>query len=250
MLSVAKFFIAALLIFCVEYGNARDMYVLAVQENISTMCEEKYLDKVEGIYEIDENGRKIPVGMKSSKENCGSIGSIVPLGQEIIKAGMAKQVVFMLINATGSDGNLMDNQASRKLRSAIGLENSKNIKFDFALWQGVLKKDNLNSSYSREVRGVVKSISLSAKVEKWVIGLSAYCHRPAGEPGISIRKEPLINRFPGPDIGALASEYRSDQCDLNDLGQKEMAKRWYAAMKKADIDSEKYQKESLLYYFK
>ena len=250
MLSVAKSFTAALLMLCSTFTHARDMYILAVQENASAVCEGKYFNEVEGIYEIDEGGNEIPAGMKSAKATCENMGNILPLGEEILKAGMVNRVVFMLVNATGSDENLMDDEASKKLKSAIDLANSKKIKFDFALWQGALMENNPNANYSREVQGTVKSISLSAKVEKWVIGLSAHCHRAAGDPTISIRQEPLINRFPGPDIGTLAGEYRTDQCSVNDLGQKEIAKLWYAAMKKADIDSEKYQRESLLYYFK
>ncbi|EZP41385.1 hypothetical protein [Janthinobacterium lividum] len=250
MLSVAKLFIAALLILCSNFTNAHDMYIFVVQETPFAMCEGKSFDEVDGIYEIDEGGREIPAGTNSSQDTCRNMGSIIPLGQEILKAGMAKRVVFMLTNVARSDEILIDDEESKKLNSAIELANSKKIKFDFALWQGNLMGKNPNSSYSREVQAAVKSISLSAKVEKWVIGLSAYCHRPAGDPAISIRQEPLINRFPGPDIGVLAGEYRTDQCSVNDLGQKEMAKLWYAAMKKADIESEKYQKESLLYYFK
>ena len=250
MLSVAKLFIAALLILCSNFTNAHDMYIFVVRENTFAICEEKYFDEVDGVYEIDEGGREVLAGVKSSQDNCRNIGNIIPLGQEIIKAGMAKRVVFMLINVARSNELLIDDEVSKKLNSAIELANSKKIKFDFALWQGDLMKKNPNSNYSHEVQGAVKSISLSAKVGKWVIGLSAYCHRPAGDPAIYIRQEPLINRFPGPDIGVLAGEYRADHCSVNDLGQKEMAKRWYAAMKKADIDSEKSQKESLLYYFK
>lgn len=225
MLLVAKLFVVVLLMICSTFTHARDMYILAVQESSVAMCEGKYFNEIGGIYEIYRDEGEISVEMRSVKDTCKNMGVIIPLGQEILSAGMAKRVFFMLINTIGSsDGRVIDDEVSGKLKSAIELANSNKIKFDFALWQGVLMGNNPNSKYIREVQGAVKSISLNAKVEKWVIGLSAYCHRPAGTPGISTRQDPLINRFPGPDIGALASEYRSDQCGLNDLGQKKNGK--------------------------
>ncbi|PHV29703.1 hypothetical protein CSQ93_00755 [Janthinobacterium sp. BJB426] len=182
-----------------------------------------------------------------------SDGVLLPLGQEIIKSGMADRVVFLPIGITGTNVRdwLEGGRGYKKLKLALDTASFHNIKFDYALWQGRLISDKFTrSNYVNDVRQVIKSMSLSTKINKWLIGLSASCDRIIGKQVPEIQWAPLLNRFPGPDIGALSTADRSDPCNVNDFGKKVLVQHWLRAINNADTKSEKYQKESLLYYFK
>ena len=247
-----KFFMAILLFFSLETANAKDVYLLVLQEAVSKDCEVANLVDTDGLYQVGVDASAVSIRLPLSWPGCIDLGFLAPLRNKMVESGMADRIIFMPIEIAGS--TLKDWEAGGifhvKLKSALEVANSHNIKFDYALWQGrLIHADFSRSSYVSDVRRLIKSISLSTKIDKWIIGLSASCIG-VGVRALPVQWAPLLNRFRGPEIGDLEEIYRSDRCNLNQAGQKEMVDRWFSAMKNADIESEKYQKESFLYYFK
>lgn len=254
MLLAVKFFIVTVLLFLVGSASARDIYILVIQEGAPENCKVELFGAIKGVYQIDLNGREISAQSPFLWADCMEGNILLPLGQEMIKLRMADRVIFMPIGTAGTNVRdwLVGGRVHQKLKLALDTANLKNIKFDYALWQGRFIGEKFpQSNYISDVRAVIRSISLNAKIEKWIIGLSVSCEGATGEQEVSFPLwAPLINRFPGPEIRALDSVYRSDQCSFNELGQKALAQLWFRAMTDADSASKKYQKESLLYYFK
>lgn len=252
MSSVAKVFFAALLFCFVIPVNARDVYILNLQENGGKDCMARGAKELQGIYRLGIDGAEQD-SISPIASSCLKEGIFLPFARKLIEKGQVDRVIFMTISQEGSQLTdwLNDGPLKEKLARAIEAARLKKVKFDYGLWQGgLINRDLLTSNYVSSVRKVVKSVSLSIPVEKWLMGLSASCDRAENEPAMTIRKEPLLNRFSGPDIGMLGTEYRSDACTLNDAGTKELAKLWIDALARADKKSLEYQKESLLYYFK
>lgn len=253
MLLVAKFFFTVTFLLSFGSANARDIYLLVLQEGISKNCPLPGLVETQGLYQIDLDGREVFAHLPFPWTDCMSDGVLLPLGQKMIKSGMADRVVFMPIGIAGTNVRdwLEGGRGYKKLKSALNTASFHNIKFDYALWQGRLISEKFTrSNYVSDVRQVIKSMSLSTKINKWLIGLSASCDLIIEERVPEIQWAPLLNRFPGPNIGALNTADRSDPCNVNDLGKKVLVQHWLRAMNNSDIMSKKYQKESLLYYFK
>lgn len=253
MLLAVKFFIAVLIFFSLGIASAKDVYLLVLKEAIPKNCEAINLGDTEGLYQVGLDTREVSGRLPLSWSGCMDFGFLAPLRKKMIESGMAERVIVMQIEIAGS--NLRDWEAGGrfhvKLKSALVVANSHNIKFDYALWQGRFIPANFDRlSYVGDVRRLIKSISLSTKIDKWIIGLSASCIGENGAKTLPVQWAPLLNRFPGPDIGEFENVYYADRCNLNQAGQREIVHRWFSAMKKADIESNKYQKESLLYYFK
>jgi hypothetical protein len=61
---------------------------------------------------------------------------------------------------------------------------------------------------------------------------------------------PIYNRYPGPNLNALQEALRLPGGGFSKAGQEQLAHLWYQSIASAEALSRKYQKESLLYYFK
>lgn len=253
MSSGVKFFIAAALLFFLHAANARDIHILILQESVSSDCNAKVFDAVDGVYQISLDGEEVPARAPFFWANCLEGDVFLPLGQAMIKSGMAERVIFMPIGTRGTSVRdwLVGGRAYEPMKLALKKANHKNINFDYVLWKGDFVDAKFSESrYQNDVQKILKEVKLGAKTEKFIISKSVSCNVKGDGYEKTYRWDPLYKRFPGPDIGKLASKYYINECNLNDLGKKEIVQLWLHAIKKADIDNERYQKESLLYYFK
>lgn len=249
---VAKVFITALMLFFIIPTNAKNIYILNLQENDLKKCMTENVRGLNGIYRLGIDGVERSLA-ESIASMCLDEKILIPFARKLIEEKKADRVIFLTINQENSkfEDWINNGEIKKKLASGIETANLKKIKFDYGVWQGgLINRSSLTKTYVSSIRKIVKSVSLSISVEKWLIGLSTSCDRAKNEPGMNIRKEPLLNRFSGPDIGILGTDYRSDTCTLNDAGRDELGKLWIKAFVSADEKSLRYQKESLLYYFK
>ncbi|MDN2704564.1 hypothetical protein O0881_21510 [Janthinobacterium sp. SUN100] len=254
MFSGVRFFVVAMLFLFSFSTNARDLHILVMQEGGAADCREApHEKKVQGVYLLDLNGQETPARLSTGRTDCAADNISVLLGQKMIQTGIAERVFFMSISASGEHVHdwLTGGALYKDLQLAVKAEKLKKIKFDYALWQGWFIDEKLTESqYNGEVRRAVKSVSLDMKVEKWIIGRNGKCGQKKTAHTSSVKWEVLLNRFPGPDIGQLNDEYYSGNCGMNELGQNALAQLWFDTIKSVDIASGKYQRESLLYYFK
>lgn len=253
MLSVVKAFIAVVLLCTVFPVVAKDIYILRLEENGVADCKGIFKENLQGIYRIEIDGEERELSKIRENEDCLDEEVFLPFAKGLINKGEATRVFFMSVSQKNTHliDWLGDSKVQKDLSLAIKTSNLKNIKFDYGIWQGsLIDREFFKDKYVSNVRKVIKLTSLKVPVEKWVIGLSSSCDRRKDEMALTIRREPLLNRFAGPDIGILNEKYRSDVCTLNEKGLDSLAKLWKDAIIFADEESKKYQKESLLYYFK
>lgn len=253
MLLGVRFAIVMMLFLCSFSTSARDFHILVMQEGDAVDCRETVNEKVPGVFLLDLSGLEKSAHLSTDPADCTANNISVLLGQKMVQAGIAERVFFMPISASGErvHGWLAGGILYKDLQLAVKTVKSKNIKFDYALWQGLFSDNQLpESKYNGEVRRLVKSISLDMEVGKWIIGRNGRCDQKNTAHTKSLKWEALLNRFSGPDVGQLNEKYYSGNCGMTESGQNALAQLWVDTIQSVDIASRKYQKESLLYYFK
>lgn len=252
MLLGVRFCIVTLMFFFINTAIARDIHILFLKENGSATCHEKSMKSAESIYHIGRNGEILSNNQYFPWAICEGGAEVVAIAQRLMEDVSVDRVIFLPVAAAGTKSHdwLVGGKAFENLNSALQVAKDNNIGFDYALWQGGLVDGSVESGYKSNVWRVMKYITLNAKVDKWIIAPSASCQRKVNDLPIFMRRDVVLNHFAGPDIGSFAGNYRSDPCTLNALGNRKMAEQWFSTMRDADILSSRYQKESLLYYFK
>lgn len=239
-------------------AQAKPLYILVVGDSIAANCNEHVYPAAPGVLQIALDGSEKPAADPLDWADCRRGSTWVPLGRQLIEAGMADKVIFMSIALSGtkaSDWQTPEGKAYPKLQKAIGVLQQKGVKFDFAFWQqGDADIGGNAPRYTRSLRVAMHHIAMSVPIRTWLIAHQSSCHGKR-DPKIAQAQSfaamnYLMDHFPGPDTDALGSAERFDGCNLNQAGQEKMARAWLAAMQAARADSAKVQKESLLYYFK
>jgi hypothetical protein len=248
---VASFFLS----FC---ANAREIHVLIVGDGVAANCNAHQFGPVSGVYEVTKTGAQKPARDPLELAGCDGGSVWLPLGAEMIKTGFANKVVLVSVAVSG--GRTRDWLQSGSAYGRLGMfsrnADAKPIRFDYALWyQGNQEPGGDTLEYFNDLRRVVRSISLDLNVDKWIIAQGGGCVEGKDLIGIAnaqslLAKNPVLNRFPGPDIHKATYDVRGGSCRLDREGQIDMAHKWLNAIKRADADALKYQKESLLFYFK
>ena len=239
------------------FASAKDIYILVIGEAGSANCNAHRFTKAVGVYQIGLDGAVKPAHDPFEWADCKGGSIWIPLGKQIINAGMADRVIFMPIGLARMRARdwLADGRAVSKLSSVTNLVVGRKIRFDYALWQqGYSDRGSSGPQYISDLSKVIKNVSLNMQITKWIIAQSAGCgaavstHIKVAQSQIALN--PLFNRFLGPDISSLSSAYRSTECNFNEIGQQKVAQLWFRSMQEADTANVRYQKESLLYYFK
>jgi hypothetical protein len=253
MLLVVRVIGVLVLWFAQVHANARDVYVLVMGDGTSANCNARVFGATSGVYQIGLDGIEKPARDPLESADCQKGSIWLPLGQQMIKAGVADKVIFMSIGVAGTSarGWQAGGVAFAKLAAVTRTVNARKIKFDYALWQhSDTGSDTRGRDCIAEMRKVVRAMSIAIKIDKWIIGQSKGCGDGIeGDPPIN-QWNPLFNRFSGPNTSTLDSSYRSASEYLNELGQLKLAHLWFRSIVEADAASARYQKESLLYYFK
>ena len=253
MSSAVNLIVAALLFFTSSSLSARDINILILKERVTADCQMKLSGALDGIYQIDTPSDALAVSSSDSWPTCANGLVFHTLSQAMIQSGMADRVTLTPVGIPG--GSLQDwfvsGRAHEKMKSVAEKANAKNIIFDYVLWDGGLIDGEFSAStYQTDVQKIVKEVKLGTKVEKFIISKSVHCTAGIEPHGRAYRWDPLFRRFSGPDIGKISREYYADKCNFTEAGQKKIAQLWLEAIKKADIEDSKYQRESLLHYFK
>jgi hypothetical protein len=254
---VAKVLCAFVFLGMIEAANAKDVHVLILGEDAAANCNAHVYGQVKGVYQLTLDGVVKPASDPFESAECSGGSIWMPLGERMTKARGGDRIIFFPIAVMHGRARdyLLGGRAAKKLEIALAVANKQNITFDYALWyQGFADAGSSYISYSNTLRSLLKYVSMRVKVSKWLISRTGACG-----PGktlnvekaqIEIAKQPVLNRFAGADDTVLRTEYRSGDCSLTSFGQERMADLWFDAIGKADTDSMRYQKESLLYYFK
>lgn len=253
MSSAVNLIVAVLLFFTSSSLSAKDVNILILREHVTADCQRKLSGALGGIYQIDMQADALAVGSPDSWDTCANGLIFHTLSQAMIQSGMADHVTLTPVGIpTGSLNEwFVSGRAHEKMKSVAEKANAKNITFDYVLWDGGLIDGEFSAStYQIDVQKILKEVKLGTKVEKFIISKSVSCTAGIESHGRAYRWDPLFRRFSGPDIGKISREYYADKCNFTEAGQKKIAQLWLEAIKKADIEDKKYQKESLLHYFK
>lgn len=257
MLSVVRFICALALTAGFAPAQARDVYILVIGGGTASNCNAHAFGEVRGVYQIGLTGSEKSARDPFELADCKGGSVWIPLGQKMVEAGMADKVVFMPVGMAGTRARDWQpgGRAYSKLMSLMSTAKARNIKFDYGFWQqGSADIDADAAQYSNDLHKAVKAITINIKVGKWIIAQGAGCNDRRSDAikaaQLQFSRNPVLNRFSGPDTSVLGSTYRSDNCYFNELGQRQLAQQWFRSIIEADAASVKYQKESLLYYFK
>jgi SAM-dependent methyltransferase len=178
------------------------------------------------------------------------------LGQEVIRAAIAEKVLFLpavVQHARARDW--LSDPARGKLALALKMAKARNIRFDYAiLQQGCSDVGTDSREYLNDMRRVIRWVSLTVRPEKWLVSQSANCPGPNGgrlrAVQVQIGRNPVFNTFQGADATKLSAFYHAADGTLNEAGRQRLADLWLDALKRAELSSAQYQRETLLYYFK
>ena len=237
-------------------ANARDLYILVLGDQSAGNCHEHVYDAIPGIFLLGIDGRERPATDSSRWGNCDGGSIWMPLAAHLKnQPNVSKIVLTPIIFHDMKVGQWMESPIADKVKTALAAINQRGIKFDYALWQhGLADVGAVDTDYLNQMRTLIKSTTISTKIDKWLIGQFGACRGRRME---SINKahkklgmQSMRNRFPGPGDVGLESEERGPDCRLSAAGQEQMAQRWFDAIKHADVLSQHSQKESLVYYFK
>ncbi|GLS98537.1 hypothetical protein GCM10007918_58290 [Piscinibacter gummiphilus] len=238
-------------------AHAGEIRILVIGGALASNCNAHAFQPAAGVYQLGLDGAEKPAGDPFDWADCQGGAQWVPLGEALLRLGRADRVVFLPVGvqrARAADW-LTDSPARTRLQAALAMARAHHMRFDYALWQqGMADAGTPRSEHATQVDAVIKSINRQVRIGKWLIARQSGC---AGQPDPDISsaqlqaaRDPLHRRFPGPDVDALGAAYRVDGCRLNRAGQEEMARRWVRAMGEADAEYTRYQKESLLHYFR
>lgn len=253
MLLVVKTFALIFSLFFFAAASARDVRILVLNEVSSSKCEAKNVANVQGVYQIGLNGSELPFQSPFAWNECADGTLLTSLGQDILRSGMADRVIFMSVGVEGShiEDWLVGGRAQEKLKLALHEAVSNNIRFEYVLWQGALLDGMISASnYQSHVQRILKVVKMNAVVDKFIISKSISVGKDKFSRSVMHPWDPLVGRFAGPDLSGLGDAYRSDDGNFNLLGKRKLAELWLRSMQDADAENQRYQKESLLYYFK
>ena len=254
----AKLFIAVLFLFAISPVFSREVHVLVLEDLLSS--ENNVMMKCK---ELDANHMpRVKIGLNDVEtknfvningSSCEQKKFLLHLGEKMIRAGMAERVDFTSIGTQGKTINKwsVNGIAYQDFKSAIKFSNAEKIHFEYVLWTGkFIDTDFFVENYQETINKDLKIVKLNSKTKKFIISPSVKCGNVDKKNKVVYRWDGIFNRFPGPDLNSIGNDYFSEKCHINELGVEKLAELWLKSMQKADIKSENYQKESLLYYFK
>lgn len=253
MLLVVKTFALIFSLFFFAAASARDVRILVLNEVSSSKCDAKDVANVQGLYQIGLNGSELPFHAPFAWDECTDGTLLTSLGQDILRSGMADRVIFMPVGVEGShiEDWFAGGRAQEKLKLALHEAASNNVRFEYVLWNGALVDGPISAShYQINVQKILKVVKMSTAADKFIISKSISVGKEKFPRSVMHPWDPLVGRFAGPDLRVLGDAYRSDDGNFNLLGKRKLAELWLRSMQDADAESQRYQKESLLYYFK
>lgn len=253
---VVKLFIWLSLGLMSGMAGARNLHILVIGEGSAANCNEHQFATLPYVAQIGLDGSEKPAADPFEWSDCEGGSIWLPLGEQLYASGMAERVVFMPV--TVEKAKLADwlgqGSAFRKLHTAMQVVRQRGIRFDYVLVQlGASDHTSSTGAYFNRLRAIVSNVHTVDSRAKLIFARGTGCpgdHAPQiVRAQTSYAEQPLSNRFIGPDLGALSPGLFSHGCVLSEAGQRQLAIMWAKAIRTAEVDSERYRKEALLYYF-
>jgi hypothetical protein len=252
MLSVAKLLAGAGMMCLAGFVSARDIHILVVGDESAGNCHLNAYANVPGVFQLDTNGQERPAVDPLTWSDCRGGSIWMPLAALLKQQpGVTKVVLMPVAVANAKPVDWTNGTAAARLSAALDVANAHAIRFDYALWQqGTTNRADANAQDIKQVLTVIKSATIRAKIDKWVIAnrAASAVHPAKGEP--SFKEDVVRRRYLGPNEGGLTEAQHLPNYQLTAAGQETMAQRWFDAIQRADKLNSYYQKESLLYFFK
>jgi hypothetical protein len=257
MLLVARLLLVLILWSSAGFADARTLYILVVGEGELTSCSGAVSQAGQRVNNIGTDILKTPASVALEWSECdkGSVWNL--LGQKIIGAAIAKKVLFLpaVVQHAQARDWLNETFARDKLALALKMTRTRKIRFDYAILQQGCSDVNTDSKeYLNDMRRVIRRVSLAVQPEKWLVSQSANC--PGRNSGrlravqVQIGRNPVFNTFQGADAAKLSGTYPTAEGTLSEAGRQRLADLWLDALIRAEAASARYQRETLLYYFK
>lgn len=214
-----------------------EIKILVIGQSVSSNCNEFVYGPSENVFQIGRDGSVKPARDPFEWADCNMGAMWMPLGKNIIEAGIAKKVTFMPIGvgSTKVEGWKPGGVAYPKLNAAIAMINKEKLKFDFAFWhQGSSNSGDARDDYQNKLIDVIKYVNSNVPVEKWLVAVHSRCgsvydtNIEAAQVLVGQRRD--LGVYPGPNNNSLDNSFRFDNCHLNLRGQERMAALWLEAM--------------------
>jgi hypothetical protein len=237
-------------------AGARELRILVIGEGTAANCNEHRFAPLPYVSQIGQDGTEKTASDPFEWSDCKGGSIWMPLGEQLHASGFAERIVFMPVTVEKAKLSEWIGQGSafRKLDAAMKVVRQRGIRFDYILVQhGASDRASTTVTYVNELRGIVNYVHATDPRAKWIFARGTGCpgeRAPQLERAqSSYGEQPLSNRFVGPDLGALPRELASAGCVLSEVGQRQVASMWAKAIQTAEVNSERYRKEALLYYF-
>lgn len=253
---VVKYIFCSILIFFAGFARARDIYVLILGDQSASNCHEHKYGAMPGVFQIGADGAERPAADPLEWSDCKGGSIWMPLAARLKQQPGVNRVVLMPIGVqNGKAEDWSKGVAAKRLKMALEVANARGVKFDYALWQQGRPDEKTGTGfYLSYLRTVLKKTTLNARMNKWLIAQSGTCLgiRLVQINGVQrqVGLQAMFNRFPGATDTGLSHQEQLADCTFSGLGQERMAQRWYNAILRSNILSQKLQKETLVYYFK
>lgn len=256
-MSLVARLVALLIAFIVLPASAREIHILVIGDGAAANCNAHQFVAVPGVFQVGLDGNEKEARDPLDWSGCNGGSIWIPLGNELIRLGRASKVVFMAIAMPNM--RVKDVQSGGAdyplLTRALRVIQERHMHFDYAFWQqGFADKTVETSVYRNDLNAVMKLLSRTIKIDRWLIAPGADCTN-GSKSQVSFAQESLgrfylINRYSGPKANAQDAILQTTGCNFNQAGQLNMAQAWLEAIAHTDAVSARYQRESLLYYFK
>ncbi|MXR36811.1 sialate O-acetylesterase [Craterilacuibacter sinensis] len=259
MLSVANCVRLFVVIFLslLNISVAKEVHILVIGQSISSNCNQNKFGKVDGVYQFDLNGNVVAASDPFIWADCNGGSMWMPLGERMIKSGLASKVVFMPIGIGGTKVSewLVGGRAFGKLETALSVIAKKGITFDYVLWhQGSSDIGTPGNIYQDDLHKLYSYVRKKIGVVPWVVARHSRCYGRYDEKIDGVQQKIVTNAplffYAGPDNNSLDDRFRFDSCHLNKTGQIKMAELWFESIEKVGQRKESIEKETLLYWFK
>lgn len=228
-------------------ASSREVQILVVGGAALESCRELHNSNEPRVFRVQRGSALDSVRGRSCVSACAVEGVWSALGEQMIERHNADAILFFVIGTpnTRAQDLLPRGSQSAGLMMTLDIANAQKVTFDYALWHGaqVASKADV-TSLSR----LMRAISLSVPVRKWLVARGAGGPVRAGEAMAVHQKaliNPILNRYSGPDLTGV--EHPADACGVT---RERFARLWSGAIDAAEMWGLRYQKESLLYYFR
>lgn len=250
MLSVAKFFAGIGMLCLTQFASARDIHVLVIGDQSAGNCHLASYQSVPGVFQLDVKGEERPAADPLDWSDCRGGSVWMPLASLLKQQPGVTKVVLMPVAVTNArPEDWMKGAAAARLNAALDAAKADGIRFDYALWQqDITNQQGSNDQELRQILAVIKSATIRARIDKWVIAYGTGSGAHSGE--ARFKEDVVRRRYRGPTYEALSEAERLTNRQLTAAGQNAMARRWFDALQRADKLNTYYEKESLLYFFR